>query len=331
VKRREFIALMGGAAVAWPLAARAQQPEGTRRVGVLSNIGESDLEAQSMVAALHQALQELGWVEGRNIRIDRRWAAGNPDRIGVLARELVGLRPDVLVAHTTLAVIALREQTRTIPIVFVQVSDPIGTGFIANLSHPGGNITGFSSYESSMSGKWVEMLKEIAPDVAHIAIIFNPETAPHVTGYFQQPFDAAARSLGVQPSAHPVHNELEIETAIAALGRERGSGLIVMPDGFNVVHRARIILLAARHNLPTIYPWRFTVAEGGLLSYGVDQTDLFRRAASYVDRLLKGASPTDLPVQVPTKFELSVNLKTAKALGLTIPPTLLATADEVIE
>lgn len=330
MQRREFITLLGSAAT-WPLTARAQQTDRTRRVGVLSSIAESDLETEPMVAALHQALQELGWVEGRNIRIDRRWAAGNPDRIRVFARELVGLRPDVLVAHTTLAVIALREQTRTIPIVFVQVSDPIGMGFIANLSHPGGSITGFGSFESSMGGKWVEMLKEIAPGVARIAIIFNPETAPYVTRYYQGPFEAAARSIAVQPTVHPVHNELDIESVIAALGRERGSGLIVMPDGFNIVHRARIILLAARHNLPTIYPWRFTVAEGGLLSYGVDQADLFRRAASYVDRLLKGASPADLPVQEPTKFQLSVNLKTARALGLTIPPTLLATADEVIE
>jgi putative tryptophan/tyrosine transport system substrate-binding protein len=328
MRRREFITLLGGLA-AWPLVAHAQ-PERMRRLGVLSNMGESDSEAQAYVAALRQGLQVLGWAEGRNLRIDRRWATGIPGRLQTLANELVGLQPDVLVAHTTLPTIALKKETQTIPIVFVQVTDPIGTGFIANLAHPGGNITGFTSFESSMSGKWVEMLKEIAPSVVRVGLIFNPETAPYVTRYFQQPFEAAARSFAAQPIINPVRNELEIESAMAALGREPGGGLVVMPDSFNQVHHARFISMAARYSLPTIYPWKYTVAEGGLLSYGDDQADLFRRAAAYVDRILKGMKPFELPVQAPTKFELSVNLKTAKALGLTIPPTLLATADEVI-
>jgi putative ABC transport system substrate-binding protein len=331
LRRREFIALLGGAAAAWPHAARAQQPERMRRVGFLSSIAESDPEAQSMVAALHQALQESGWVDGRNLRIDRRWAAGNPGRIEALAKELVGLQPEVIVGYSTPTVVALRKETDTIPIVFVQVSDPIGTGFIANLAHPGGNITGFSNFESSMGGKWVELLKETAPGVARVALMFNPETAPYVTSYYQGPFEAAAPSFGVQPSVNPVHNDLEVESAITALGREPGGGLVVMPDSFNIVHRERIIALAARHKLPVIYPYRFAVMEGGLMSYGVDQVDLFRRAAAYVDRILKGAKPADLPVQAPTKFEFVINLKTAKALGLTVPPTLLATADEVID
>ena len=331
MKRREFITLLGGTAAAWPLAVRAQQPEQMRRIGVLSSIGESDLEAQSMVAALHKALRELGWVDGSNIRIDHRWAAGNSSRLESLAKDLVQLRPDVLVAHTTPAVLALRQQPGIIPIVFVQVSDPIGTGFIANLAHPGGNITGFTSFESSMGGKWAEMLKEMAPNITRIALLFNPETAPYVTRYYQGPFEASARSFGIDPSANPVRNTHEIETAISILGREPGGGLIVMPDSFNIVHRDRIIELAARYRLPAISPYPFAVREGGLMSYGIDLIELFRLAASYVDRILHGTKPADLPVQAPTKYALVINLKTAKALGLEVPPALLARADEVIE
>ena len=328
--RREFITLLGGAA-AWPVRARAQQGEQMRRLGVLSNIGESDMEAQSMAAALHKGLRELSWVNGRNLQIDHRWGAGNPERVAAFAKELIGLKPEVIVAHTTPSVIALRRETDTIPLVFVQVSDPIGTGFITNLAHPGGNITGFTNFESSMVGKWVEMLKEMAPGISRIAFLFNPDTAPYVRRYYQSSLEASARSLGVEPSPEPVHNAVEIENAVTTFAREAGGGLILMPDSFNIVHRDRIIALAARHRLPAISPYRFAVQEGGLMSYGVEQVELFRLAASYVDRLFKGAKPADLPVQAPTKFELVVNIKTAKALGIEVPLTLLARADEVIE
>jgi putative ABC transport system substrate-binding protein len=298
---------------------------------VLSNISESDPEAQSMVKALHQGLRQLGWLNGRNLQIDHRWAAGNPAQAAGFARELVALKPDVLVAHTTPGVLAVKKETQTIPIVFVQVSDPIGTGLIANLAHPGGNITGFTNFEASMGGKWIELLKEIAPGMSRLAFLFNPQTAPYVTRYYQAPLEASARSLGVQPSAVPVHNAREIENGIGAFGRDPGGGLIVMPDSFNIVHRDRIIALTLQHRLPAISPYRFAAEEGGLLAYGVDQVDLFRRAAAYVNDLLKGAKPAELPVQAPTKFELVVNLKTAKALGLESPMALLARADEVIE
>jgi putative tryptophan/tyrosine transport system substrate-binding protein len=285
-----------------------------------------------MVAALHQTLEELGWVDGRNLRIDHRWAASNPARIADLAKQLVALRPDVLIAHTSVPVIALRKETTTIPTVFVQVADPIGSGFITNLAHPGGNITGFSSFEAPMGGKWAEMLKGIAPDTTRMAFVFNPETAPYArTGYYQAPFDAAAAALGIKLTANPVDSIGELASTVSALGRDRGGGLIVIPDSFNLVHREQIIELAARHRVPAIYPYLFAVKEGGLISYGVDQVDLFHRAASYVDRILKGEKPADLPVQAPTKFESAINLKTAKALGLTVPQTLIASADEVIE
>jgi putative ABC transport system substrate-binding protein len=335
MNRRALIKLLGGAAAAtwvhWPLAARAQQADGVRRVGMLSNLAESDPEAQAPVAALHQALAELGWADGRNLRIDHRWAAGDPRRLAAFAKELLGLQPAVVIAHTTPSVVALRKETDTIPIVFVQISDPIGAGFITNLARPGGNMTGFTNFEAPMGGKWVEMLKEIAPGVARVALMFNPETAPYVTSYYQGPFEAAAPLFGVQPSVNPVHNDLEVESVITALGREPGGGLIVMPDSFNIVHRERIIALAARHKLPVIYPYRYVIREGGLISYGVDQVDLFRRTAAYVDRILRGTKPAELPVQAPVKFELAINLKTAKALGLTVPLTLQASADEVIE
>jgi len=331
MNRREFVTLLGVTA-AWSLAARAQQTgERMRRIGVLSTFAESDPEAQSLVEALDQTLQELGWVEGRNLRIDRRWAAGNPGRIEGFVKTLIELEPDVFVAHGTPAVSALQKQTRNIPIVFVQVTDPIGAGFITNLAHPGGNITGFTTYEPSMVGKWGEMLKEMAPAISRIAFLFNPETAPYVMRYFQGPLETSARSLGLQPSSSPVHNTSEIERAITALARAPGGGLIMMPDTFNIVHRERIIALARQNKLPAISPYRFVVAEGGLISYGLDLVDLFRRTGGYVDRILRGAKPAELPVQAPTKYETTINLKTAKALGLTVPDKPLATADEVIE
>ena len=331
MKRRQLITLLGCAVAAWPVAARAQQGGEMRRLGVLSNIGESDPEAQSMAAALHKGLRELGWVNGRNLQVDHRWGAGNPERIAAFAKELVALKPDVIVAHTTPSVIALRNETNTIPLVFVQVSDPIGTGFVTNMAHPGGSITGFTNFESSMVGKWVEMLKEMAPGISRVAFLFNPQTAPYVKRYYQGSLEASARSLGIEPWAASVSRAADIEGAIVKFGREGAGGLIMMPDSFNIVHRERTRDLAARYLLPTISPYRFAVQEGGLMSYGVEQVDLFRRAASYVDRLLKGAKPADLPVQAPTKFELVINMKTAKALGLTVPLTLQVAADEVIE
>jgi putative ABC transport system substrate-binding protein len=330
MRRREFIKFLSGAAT-WPLAASAQQADQLRRVGVLSNIGESDLEAQSMVTALHEELRKLGWINGRNLQVDHRWAAGNPERATALAKELVALKPEVLIAHTTPSVIALQKQTDTIPIVFVQISDPIGGGFITNLARPEGNITGFTNFESSMVGKWVEMLKEMAPGVSRIAFLFNPQTAPYVTRYYQRSLETSARSLGLQPVASPVHDAREIESAMVTLGREPGGGLIVLPDSFNIVHRDQIIALAAQHRLPIISPYRFMVQEGALMAYGVEPVELFRRAAAYVDRLLKGSKPAELPVQAPTKFELVINLKAAKALGLIVPNTLFARADQVVE
>jgi ABC-type uncharacterized transport system substrate-binding protein len=330
MRRRTFITLLGGAAT-WPVAARAQQGDQMRRLGVLSNIGESDMEAQSMAAALHRGLRGLGWVNGRNLQVDHRWGAGNPERIAAFAKELVALKPEVIVAHTTPSVIALRRETNTVPLVFVQVSDPIGTGFITNMAHPGGNITGFTNFESSMVGKWVEMLKEMAPGISRVAFLFNPQTAPYVTRYYQGPLEASARALGIEPWAASVSSAADIESAIAKFGREPGGGFIMMPDSFNIVHRDRITALAAQYRLPAISPYRFAVREGGLMSYGVEQVELFRLAASYVDRLLKGAKPAELPVQSPTKFELVINTKTAKALGIEVPITLLTRADEVIE
>ena len=334
MRRRDFMAVLGGAAVPsilWRSAACAQDGGEPRRVGVLSSLGESDPEARSMAASFHRALQEAGWIDGRNVRIEHRWAAGSVERLEAFAKELVGWRANVIVAHTTPSVIALRKETATIPIVFAQISDPIGAGFIANVARPGGNITGFSNFEASIGSKWIELLKETAPGVMRGAILFNPETAPYVGRYYQGPFEAAARSFGVQPSASPVRSGAEIASALAALQGEPPGGLIVMPDTFNIVHRQQIIELAARHRVPAIYPYGFAVREGGLISYGVDPVDLFRRAAGYVDRVLKGAKAAELPMRAPVKFELLINLKTANALALKIPQTLLATADDVIE
>jgi putative tryptophan/tyrosine transport system substrate-binding protein len=299
---------------------------------VLSNVDESDLEAQSMVTALHQTLRELGWVDGRNIRFDHRWAAGNASRVADLARQLVALQPDVIVAHTSVPVIALQKETTTIPIVFVQVADPIGQGFIKGLAHPGGTITGFISFEPSMGGKWVEILREIAPGTSRMAFLFNPKTAPYVNaGYYRASLDAAAASLAVALAATPVSSPGQIESAVGALSYDHGDGLIVIPDSFNIVHREQIIGLAAQHRVPAMYPYAFAIREGGLISYGVNQVELFRGAASYVDRILKGEKPADLSAQTPTKFESMINLKAAKALGLTVPPSLLTSVDEVIE
>ena len=330
MRRRALIAMLGGAVIAWPRAVVAQSADRVRQIGVLLPQGMDDPEQQRVVAAFEQALEDLRWTKGRNIRIDYRFYGDDTKLALAFARELAGLTPDVLVGQGTPGLRALQQVTHAIPIVFPQVADPIGQGFVASLARPGGNITGFTNYEFSMAGKWLEMLKEVAPGLARVALVFNPETAPYYPMYLH-PLEAAGRSLAVEVTASPIRDDAEIERAIAALGGEAGSGLVVMPDTFTVVHRKVIIELAARYRVPAVYPFAYYVASGGLLSYGVDGADLYRRAASYVDRILKGAKPSDLPVQQPTKFELVINLKTAKALGVTIPALLLGSADEVIE
>jgi putative tryptophan/tyrosine transport system substrate-binding protein len=332
VRRRDFI-VGASAAAAWPIAARGQQPERMRRVGVLLSAGaESDPNQQAYQAIFSNALRGSGWIEGRNITVDYRWAAGDLRRIQMFAKELVDLKPDLLVGQSTPAVAALKSETGTIPIVFVFVSDPVGSGFVSSLSHPGGNITGFVSFESSLSGKWIELLKEIVPRLTGAALMFNPDTAPYFNN-FLQPFRAAARASALEPNTAEVHSVADVERTVASVGDRTNTGLVVMPDIFttNGSTLNALILAAARNRVPTIYPFRYMVTAGGLVSYGHDNADVYRRAADYVDRILKGAKPVDLAVQLPTKFELAVDLKTAKALGLTIPGTVIARADEVIE
>jgi putative ABC transport system substrate-binding protein len=331
MKRREFIALAAGVA-ALPLAARAQPSGRVRRIGVLMGGTEGDSQSRAGIAAFKAALKELGWTDGTNIRIDIRWGAANVDRMRELARELVSLGPDLLFGHTTQPVAALQRETATIPIVFIVVSDPVGSGFVASLPRPGGNITGFINIEASLGGKWIEVLKEILPDVTRAALMFNPDTATYFK-YYLEPFEAAARFRGVEPIAAPVRTPADIERVIAGLADRPGAGLAVMPDAAlsTQTNRALIVSLAARHRVPTIYPYRYWIDDGGLVSYGIDQTDLYRRAPAYIDRILKGAKPAELPVQLPTRFELTVNLKTAKTLGIDMPAMLLGRADEVIE
>jgi putative ABC transport system substrate-binding protein len=330
VKRRQFIAGLVGAA-AWPVAARAQQGDRVRRIGVLMTGDENDPELKRRYSAFTQALADLGWAGGRNVRMDLRWGGVDTNRIQALSKELVDLQPEVILGGATPATAALQRATLTIPIVFTSVSDPVGEGFVASVPRPGGNMTGFISIEASIAGKWLQLLMEIAPSVKRAAIMFNPNTAPGGGSYFQPAFEAAARLFKVEPIAAPVHSDAEIESVIASLGRAPGGGLVVMIDNFMGAHRAPIILLAARDNIPAVYAQSFFAKEGGLLSYGPDIVDIFRRSASYVDRILRGAQPTDLPVQLPTKFEMAVNLKTAKALGLNVPPSVLIAADEVIQ
>ena len=328
MRRREFIAGLGSAA-AWPLAARGQQGERVRRIGVLMPLDENSPEAKSYVAAFTQALAHLGWADGRNMRLDFRWAGADINRIGAFAQELVGLQPDIIVASSTPVAAALQRETRTIPIIFVNVSDPVVSGIVAAFNQSGGNITGFALYETPLAGKWLELLLEIAPGLKRAGIMFNPDTAP--VSVYMPSFETAARSLKVEPIIAPVHSHVEIETAIIGLGGEPRGGLVVMPDTFTAVHRVAIISAAARNNVLAVYPRSHYARDGGLLSYGVDQVDPWRRAAPYVDRILRGTKPSELPVQFSTKFEFVINLKTAKALGLDIPPNLLALADEVIE
>lgn len=330
MRRRDFLSVLGSAAVAWPLAVHAQQPDRMRRIGVLMGFPESDSQAQSFIAAFRNGLQKLGWTDGRNVRIDTRWAAFDAESRQRFAKELIALQPDLILSHTTPTTAALLQQTRTIPIIFATVTDPIGSGFVAGLSRPGGNVTGFTLVEPTMAAKWVALLKEIAPRINRIAMLFNPTTATYAD-YFLKPFKAAAASFAVEAIVAPAHATSELNPLIAAQAREPNGGLIVMPDSFTDAHRVEITSLVARYGLPAIYAYRFFTERGGLLSYGADLRDNFRRAADYVDRVLKGEKPADLPVQAPTKFELTINLKTAKVLGLTVPPSLLGLADEVIE
>jgi putative ABC transport system substrate-binding protein len=332
MRRREFISLVGGVAAAWPFAARAQQAERMRRIGVLYGGVSTDVQAQAGLTRFTRALEELGWTPGRNIEIEYRFAAGDTDRMATIAKELVELKLDVLVAHTTPVVAALQRETRTIPIVFVVVSDPVGSGFVTSLPRPGGNITGFTNIEASLGGKWIDLLKEAVPRITRAALMFNPDTAPH-WDYYWRPFETAARALAVEPIAARVGTTEDIERFVTSFVEVPDCGLVVMADVFMAinVNRDLIIALAERYRLPTIYPFRFMTTAGGLMSYGIDVYDLWQRAPTYVDRILKGAKPAVLPVQLPTKFELVVNLKAARALGLDVPWFLQQRADEVIE
>jgi putative ABC transport system substrate-binding protein len=329
MKRRQFISLLGGAAVAWPLAARAQQGERVRRIGVLINLAADDPESGARLAAFVKGLQELGWADGRNVRIETRWGGADADRVRRYAAELVALAPDVILASGGSTVAPLQQATRTVPIVFVNVTDPVGAGFVASLARPRGNATGFIYFEFGIGGKWLELLKEIAPGVMRAAVLRDAATTTGV-GQFAA-IQSVAPSFGVELSPIGVRNAGEVEPAVTAFARSSNDGLIVTASVLAIAHRDLIISVAARHRLPAVYPFRRFVTGGGLISYGPDTVDQFRRAAGYVDRILKGEKPADLPVQAPTKYDLVVNLKTAKALGLTIPPMLLARVDEVIE
>src|SRR2546421_531436 len=327
IRRREFMILLGAAVAVWPLAARAQQPDRVRRVGVLMGIAD-DFEGQARIAVFRQALQALGWSEGRNVQFIYRWSGGDVAPPRQFARQLLALRWDVTLTNPPPATVAVRDTTRTTPTVFVQVSDPVGAGVVQSLTRPGGNLTGFTNFDPSTAGKWLELLKRLAPNITRVAYLFNPNTAPLL---YAKSVETAAPSLSVKSIPAAVHNAVEIERALAQVARESDSALLVLPDLFNATNRQSIIALAARHRLPAVYPFRYFVTSGGLMSYGTELLDTYRQAASYVDRILKGERPSDLPVQQPTKLELVINLKTAEALGIEVPPTLLARADEAIE
>jgi putative tryptophan/tyrosine transport system substrate-binding protein len=328
MKRRDVLGAFAAAALA-PFAARA---ESMRRIGVLIGNVEGDAQSTSGMTNFRIGLEQLGWTEGRNVAIDVRWGRTDLDRIEVLARELVALKPDIVLAHTTPVVAALQRATSTISIVFIVVSDPVGSGFVASLPHPGGNITGFINIEASLGGKWAQLLKEVSPVVDHAAIMFNPKTAPFFA-YYVEPFEAAARSLGIEPANSPIHSREDIERVFDAVAAKPNGSLVVVPDIFisNGDNLHLVNALAARYRIPVVYPYRYMITAGGLISYGIDQLDLYRRAPAYIDRILKGANPAELPVQLPTKFEMVLNLKTAKDMGLTLPATLIGRADEVIE
>jgi ABC-type uncharacterized transport system substrate-binding protein len=329
MRRREFITLLGCASAAWPFAVRAQQRERMRRIGVLMNLAADDAQSMARISAFLQGLQQLGWTDGRNVMIDYRWGAGDPERIRKSATELLALAPDVILAIGAITVGPLQQLSRPVPIVFANVTDPVGAGIVASLARPGGNATGFINFEYGISAKWLELLKQIAPRMARAAVLRDPTIIASISQFAA--IQSVAPSLGVELTPIDTRNAGDIERSIAAFAREPGSGLIVVTGTSAIVHRQLIIALAARDRLPAVYPFRYYVADGGLMSYGPDSIDFFRRAAGYVDRILKGEKPADLPVQAPVKYELAINLKTARALGLDVPPTLLARADEVIE
>lgn len=328
MQRREFITLIGGAA-AWPLAARAQQPERMRRVGVLMPFPPNDDEGQARFAAFVLGLQKRGWVEGKNLRMDTYWVQGSADRLQASVKELMKQTPEVILVSNVAVVAALRKETRAVPTVFAQVIDPVGQGFVQSLAHPGENITGFTNFKSTMPGKWLELVKDIAPRVARALLIYHPETTPHAK--YILPVEAAGRAIGLAVNSVGVRQAADIDAAIKEFTPEPNGSLIIMPSGPTAVHRQLIVDLASRYRLPAIYPFRYFVKIGGLISYGIDTLDPYRRAAGYVDRILKGATPADLPVQQPVKFELVINLKSAKVLGLKIPDRIVAIADEVVE
>jgi ABC-type uncharacterized transport system substrate-binding protein len=327
--RREFVALLGAASATWPMGARAQQPERLRRIGVLMGIA-NDAEGQARVAALRDGLRDFGWIEGRNVEVEYRWAAGQPELIRRYAAELVAIRPDVIMSNTFASVAVLKNETRDIPVVFVMVSDPVRMGIVESMARPGGNITGFTPFEPSLGGKWVELLKEIIPTVRDAAILVNLETAPNASSFLQFA-QAAGATLGITTIPTPVRAEADIERSIAALEQQSETGLIILPDAFATARYRLIVAATTRHRLPLISPFHYFTMAGGLASYGPSPRGEHRRGAAYIDRILRGDKPADLPVQAATRFELAINLKTARALGLDIPPTLLARADEVIE
>ena len=332
MRRRDFIATLGAAAALAPRAARAQPSERVRRIGILLNADEKELDAQRRLVAFRRGMNALGWVEGKNIRIEMRWGRGDRDLVQSLARDLVSINSEVILTNGTPSTVALQRETSSIPIVFAQVTDPVGEGLVASLNRPGGNITGFSAYDSEMGGKWMELLKEIAPGVTRAALLFNPRTAPGGgTKLIWPHLEIAARALSVEPVSMPVASAADIERALRSHASSPGAGLVVMPDGFMFLNSARVVELANELRIPAIYPFRLFATIGGLMTYGVDGADLNLRAASYVDRILKGEKPSDLPVQAPTRYETVLNLKTARALGLTVPATLQVVADEVFE
>jgi len=329
MRRREFITLVGGAVAGWPLAGRAQQSNRMRRVALLMGYVEGDAEGQANLTAFRQGLQALGWIEGRNIQIDVRWGGADADKAGAFAKELVGMAPDVIVPNTNLMMAILQKETHTIPVVFVFVGDPVGSGYVTNLARPGGNATGFSALDTAIGGKWLELLKEIAPNVSRVAVILHPETPPNVG--FLRAAEAAAPSFGVKMTALGAHSAAEIEGPVTQFAAESNGGLIIAPHAVTLTYRKLIIELAARHRLPAVYGFRVFATSGGLMSYGTRPVDQFRRGASYVDRILKGEKPGDLPVQNPIEYELIINLKTAKALDLKVPPLLQQRAEELLE
>jgi len=330
MRRRDFLSLIGGAAATWPLAVRAQQPARLRQVAILRAEVAGDPEGLRNSGALIQGLQALGWTPGRNVRIEQRWAGGSVDAMKALAKELVALEPDVIVVVSTPVSAAVMQETHTIPIIFVQNFDPVGSGLVKSLVAPDGNITGFTSYEPGISSKWLELLKGVAPQVARVAIMYNPQTAPYA-GVFLRSIEAASPIFAIQPIAMPIQDSGTIEKSIEAFAREINPGLMVLPDATTTVHEKLIVKLASQHRLPAIYPWRHYVTAGGLMCYAVDLPVLWRRAASYVDQVLKGEKPANLPIQQPTKFELVINLTAAKAVGLTIPASILSLADDLID